>query len=132
MAPRSWQQLFRAVHQRAAPAAATWHQVLGDITAEEFRARWLREWLVAAEIACWNLRWLVDQSTQQAASKKAVLARHLGQGRVCLLRETHSDALAAAEWAAALPCQRALASVAAAAGPKKPGGVAILIPVGWQ
>eukprot|EP00969_Alexandrium_andersonii_P316514 13982257-Alexandrium_andersonii.AAC.1 len=26
MAPRSWQQMFRAVHQRAAPAAATWLQ----------------------------------------------------------------------------------------------------------
>eukprot|EP00969_Alexandrium_andersonii_P174226 7703291-Alexandrium_andersonii.AAC.1 len=73
MAPRSWQQLFRAVHQRAAPAAATWHQVLGDITTEEFGARWLRERLEAAEVASWSLRWLVDQSTQQAASKRAVL-----------------------------------------------------------
>eukprot|EP00969_Alexandrium_andersonii_P016569 725504-Alexandrium_andersonii.AAC.1 len=67
MVPRSWQQVFRAVHQRAAPAAASWSEVLGDITVEEFRARWLRERLKAAEVACWNLRWLVDQSTQQAA-----------------------------------------------------------------
>eukprot|EP00969_Alexandrium_andersonii_P094319 4167247-Alexandrium_andersonii.AAC.1 len=40
----------------------------------------------------------------------------------CVGPETHWGALAAAEWAAALPCQKALASVAAAAGPKKPGG----------
>eukprot|EP00969_Alexandrium_andersonii_P363800 15462696-Alexandrium_andersonii.AAC.1 len=72
MAPRSWQQ-SRAVHQRAAPAAATWLQALGDITVDEFRAEWLRERLEAAEVACWSLRWLVDQSTQQAASERAVL-----------------------------------------------------------
>eukprot|EP00969_Alexandrium_andersonii_P011938 520521-Alexandrium_andersonii.AAC.1 len=71
MAPHSWQQMFRAVHQWAAPAAATWLQVLGDITVNEFRTKWLRERLEAAEIACWNLRWLVDQITQQAASKRA-------------------------------------------------------------
>eukprot|EP00969_Alexandrium_andersonii_P234207 10341052-Alexandrium_andersonii.AAC.1 len=37
MAPRSRQQVFRAVHQRAAPAVASWLEVLGDITVEEFR-----------------------------------------------------------------------------------------------
>eukprot|EP00969_Alexandrium_andersonii_P124918 5521416-Alexandrium_andersonii.AAC.1 len=29
--------------------------------------------LPTAEVACWNLRWLVDQGTQPAASKRAVL-----------------------------------------------------------
>eukprot|EP00969_Alexandrium_andersonii_P141434 6254300-Alexandrium_andersonii.AAC.1 len=73
MAPRSWQQVYRAAHLRAAPAAATWSQVLGDVSVTEFRMRWLQEKLEAAEVACWNLRWLVEQGTRQAASKRAVL-----------------------------------------------------------
>eukprot|EP00969_Alexandrium_andersonii_P168972 7468201-Alexandrium_andersonii.AAC.1 len=78
------------------------------------------------------MRWLVDlQSTQQAASKRAALVRHLEQGRTCLLPETHWDASAAGEWAASVPRKKAAASVAPAAGPKKPGGVALLAPVGW-
>eukprot|EP00969_Alexandrium_andersonii_P314524 13894082-Alexandrium_andersonii.AAC.1 len=72
VAPRSWQQVYRAVHLRAAPAVATWLQVPGDSSVTEFRARWLKEKLDAAEVARWNLRWLVDQGTQQAASKRAV------------------------------------------------------------
>eukprot|EP00969_Alexandrium_andersonii_P211383 9335505-Alexandrium_andersonii.AAC.1 len=31
-----------------------------------------------------------------------------------------------------LPCQKAVASVAAAVGPKKPGGVAIFTLIGWE
>eukprot|EP00969_Alexandrium_andersonii_P357998 15450050-Alexandrium_andersonii.AAC.1 len=41
--PRSWQQVCRAIHLKAAPAAATWQEVLGDITVAEFRAHWLKE-----------------------------------------------------------------------------------------
>eukprot|EP00969_Alexandrium_andersonii_P266586 11781946-Alexandrium_andersonii.AAC.1 len=48
------------------------------------------------------------------------------------IRDSHWDEFAAAERAGALPCQKAVASVAAAAGPKKPGGIAILIPIGWE
>eukprot|EP00969_Alexandrium_andersonii_P344500 15229061-Alexandrium_andersonii.AAC.1 len=40
--------------------------------------------------------------------------------------------MAAAEWAAALPCKKAVASVSPAAGPKKPGGVAALAPIGRE
>eukprot|EP00969_Alexandrium_andersonii_P074088 3267813-Alexandrium_andersonii.AAC.1 len=46
-------------------------------TVAEFRARWLPEKLEAAEVACWGLRWLVGQSAQRAASKRAVLVQHL-------------------------------------------------------
>eukprot|EP00969_Alexandrium_andersonii_P245090 10831422-Alexandrium_andersonii.AAC.1 len=38
-APRSWQEVRRAAHLKAAPSSASWQEVLGDITVPEFRER---------------------------------------------------------------------------------------------
>eukprot|EP00969_Alexandrium_andersonii_P041682 1827417-Alexandrium_andersonii.AAC.1 len=79
--PRSWQQLYRVIHERPAPRCATWEEVLGDITPGALRTRWHADTADGQAVTSWNLRWLVAHDTRSAAAKRAVIVRQLERGR---------------------------------------------------
>eukprot|EP00969_Alexandrium_andersonii_P306276 13539196-Alexandrium_andersonii.AAC.1 len=68
---------------------------------------------------------MVAHNARSADAKRAAIVSHLERGR-------HWDAYAAAEWAAVLPGARAVASIVGADGPRQPGGVAVVLPAGWE
>ena len=133
---RSWQAIYTTLHLRPAPRQVTWRGLLGEFTIEDLRARGAGD-AGGARVAFWNLRWILGPGTRRATAKRAVILRQLEQGRAVVVQETHWDDAAAGIWQAIIPCGNFISSQAdggdhQAADGRRPGGVAILLPEGWE
>ena len=133
--PRSGTSQWNLLHHGSAPARVSWGLMcngytVGDLAAA-LQAHHDNVGANGVTVASWNIRWLVDTLTSQAAAKRTVIMSNLLRQRVVILQETHWNPAAAALWTANFPAAT-VAHSCAIVGPGGgwQGGVAVIVPAG--
>ena len=116
---------------RGPPRGATWADLVRGRTVADL-ARGLEHGGSGQgdlRLASWNVRWLVSPHSDKGKLKKAVITRHLLQGRIVAIQETHWDSRDEAVWQGMFPGTDVVSSPARL-GPRggPQGGIALLAP----
>ena len=98
---RSWQALWRLLHDPPPPRTATWAALCGSATVANVagKIRTLQTQDLVRVIS-WNARWLVDPLAPVGQRKRQLSDSWLLRGSLVLLQETHWTPETAAIWEA--------------------------------
>ena len=133
--PASWQALWRLLHPASPPASTTWEALLSHHTLDTLIRAHTESISSEAPLVmgCWNARWLMDPHADVSVSKRNVVMRRILRGQPVLLQETHWTDAHASQWDRLFPTAAVYASPASTPRGEKPtGGVATLLPRGWE